>query len=70
MRIVILHDYACPLGMDGLAAYHEARVALASTPPEAQATERDREALAIAAQELEHAQVCTCSRHFSLEVRI
>lgn len=60
MKIIIEHSDDCPLGVNGLRAYSEARDAFASTPPEARATEQDREALSIAEHELEAAQVCKC----------
>lgn len=60
MRIVKQHDFDCPLGVNGLSAYWEARDALSSLPPEARATEEDLVAIAIAGYELEASQVCTC----------
>jgi len=60
MQIITIHDPNCPLGENGLRAYWEARDALSSTPPEARATEKDREALAIAEMELESKQRCNC----------
>jgi len=54
------HHPDCPLGENGLRAYWGARDAFASTPPEARATDADREALAIAESELEEKQKCTC----------
>lgn len=60
MRIRIEHDFDCPLGENGFRAYWEAREALASTPPEARATQADREALAMAEAELELKMVCNC----------
>jgi hypothetical protein len=60
MRIGIFHDYDCPLGVNGLRAYWEAREALSSTPPEARATAEDRFALAEAERELEEKQICNC----------
>jgi hypothetical protein len=59
-RTVILHDFDCPLGVNGLRAYWEAREAFASMPPEARATEADREATAVAELELEQKQKCNC----------
>lgn len=60
MRIIQEHDFDCPLGVNGLRAYWEARDAFSSMPPEARATADDREALAIAEHELESKQKCNC----------
>jgi hypothetical protein len=60
MRIVILHDYDCPLGLNGLRAYDEARDALSSMPPEACNSAEDKIALALAEHELESKQRCNC----------
>lgn len=60
MQIRLEHDANCPLGVNGLRAYWEARDALSSTPPEARATEHDRADLAAAEFELEEKQRCTC----------
>lgn len=60
MRIKVEHDADCPLGENGLRAYWEAADTLACTPPEARATEQDREALHLAEHELEARQVCNC----------
>lgn len=54
------HDDDCPLGTNGLLAYHEAREALAATPQEARSTPEDQAALALAEFELEATRVCTC----------
>jgi hypothetical protein len=60
VKILIEHDHDCPLGVNGLRAYQEAREAFAGTPPEARATDQDRAALAQAEQEFELKQVCRC----------
>lgn len=60
MRIVVLHDYSCPLGDNGLRAFDEASDALANTPPEARANVEDKLALAAAWVALMDAQVCNC----------
>lgn len=60
MKIRYEHDPDCPLGENGLRAYWEAREALASTPPEARATQADKEALAMAEFELEQKARCNC----------
>ena len=60
MRIIVAHDFDCPLGMNGLRAYVEARDALSSMPPETRATEKDRAEIAQAELDLERKQVCIC----------
>ena len=58
MRIVLDHDPDCPLGVNGLQAYWEAREALYDIP--AEYTLEDRMAHAAAGQQLEDIQVCRC----------
>jgi len=53
MKVIIQHDADCPLGINGLRAYVEARDAFATMPPEARSTEKDRRALAAAEFELD-----------------
>ena len=60
MKVIIQHDADCPLGINGLRAYVEARDAFATMPPEARSTEKDRRALAAAEFELDQKQICTC----------
>jgi hypothetical protein len=60
MKIIVSHDDDCPLGTNGLRAYSEARSAFSSMPPEAIATQEDREGLAMAELALEEKQVCIC----------
>jgi hypothetical protein len=69
MRIVILHDYSCPLGDNGRAAFVEAADALADTPPEARATIEDRKALAEAWRDLREKQVCNCGAEAEIKRR-
>ena len=58
MKILVVHDDNCPLGLNGLEAYWEAREALADIPPEY--TLEDRIALSAVWQQLEDKQVCSC----------
>lgn len=58
MKIVIEHDDDCPLGVNGLRAYDEARAAFSTPVPEL--VPQDRVDLAIAEHELEEKQRCTC----------
>lgn len=60
MKVTIEHDDDCPLGTNGLRAFDEAADALASTPPEARATRKDKFAIADAWSELQEKQFCTC----------
>lgn len=59
-QIVYKHHADCPLGENGLRGYWEARSALSNMPPEARATQADRDALYEAEFELERKQVCNC----------
>lgn len=60
MRVVVLHDYDCPLGENGLRVFDEAADALASTPPEARHSHEDKIALAQAWEQLNMTQSCRC----------
>lgn len=58
--VEVTHDPDCPLGVNGLRAYGEARDALSSLPPECRRTQQDLEDIACAEFQLEAGQVCRC----------
>jgi predicted RNA-binding Zn-ribbon protein involved in translation (DUF1610 family) len=66
-KTCLFHHPDCPLGENGTRAYFEARDALSNLPPEARATDADREAIAIAEHELEATRVCKCGLSASME---
>lgn len=67
MKILVVHDDNCPLGVNGLAAYWEARDALSDIPPEY--TDEDRIAHAAACRQLEDIHVCRCGASEALAWR-
>ena len=60
MKTIFAHDDDCPLGTNGLRAYHEACAALSSLPPEARNTDKDHADIAQAWFELEEHHKCNC----------
>ena len=69
MRIVVQHDFDCPLGSLGLVMFSQAVDELANTPPEARTTIADKKALLDAWRHLDSKQVCTCGCDAEIERR-